>query len=137
MTTSRRASSAAYWILVVLLVAFGVLAIFSVGAPFLLNGLALAVLWPARSKPNVFWPGLAGVNAFIVGYVLIAPLSCTGSETPGGGGHTDCFNLLGIDYSGEIPYTPALWPALLAGLAAAASVAAVTWRLASRGRVRR
>jgi hypothetical protein len=137
MATSRRASWTAYWVPVILLVAFGALAIFSIGAPFLLNGLALAVLWPARSKPNVFWAALAGVNAFIVGYVLVAPLGCTGRELLGGGGHTTCFNLVGIDYSGEIPYTPALWPALIAGLAAAAIVAAVTWRLVTRGRVRR
>lgn len=126
-------SSILYWSLVVALVAFGYLALFSIGAPFLLTGLALAALWPARRRPQTFWPVLIGVQAFVVGYVLVTPLWCRGEESPAGNaGSTECFNLIGIDYSGSASYNPPLWPALIAGLAAGLAVALLARWLALR-----
>ncbi|MGH2572813.1 MAG: hypothetical protein ACRDGU_04945 [Actinomycetota bacterium] len=115
-----KTSSILYWALVAVMVSFGFLGLASIGAPFLLIGLALAFLWPARGKPTVFWPVVIGVGSFIVGYILAAPLACTGEEedsSSGASGSTQCFNLLGIDYSGTGDYNPPLWPGLVVGLA--------------------
>jgi hypothetical protein len=49
------------------LLAFGFLAILSIGMYFLLLGVALILLSPFRSRPSIFRPGLARVTGFIVG----------------------------------------------------------------------
>ena len=114
----------AYWALDVLLVGFGYLALFSIGAPFLLTGTAMMVVSPWRSRPEVMWPALVGVWAFVLGYLLVAPLACTSTGiavttgSPLSVSHTTCTNILGIDYSGTGTYNPSLVPALLAAAAA-------------------
>ncbi|HEX8100078.1 MAG TPA: hypothetical protein VF660_07750 [Actinomycetota bacterium] len=127
-----------YWVLVFALVAFGSVAIFSIGAPFLLIGLTLAVLAPFRTQSRVFWPVLAGVVGFVAGYILVTPFSCTatarGSATIGGGSpgaipqpaQTTCSSAIGITYRGGDSYNPPPWPGLLAGLFAGAGIAAAT-----------
>ncbi len=137
-----------YWLLVVALLAFGSVAILSVGAPFLLVGLTLAILWPYRTRPQVFWPTLFGVVAFVVGYIVVAPLVCTGegyaATTVGGPGadpveeiFITCVSALGITYTGRGSYNPPLWPAFLAAISLAViGVFATRFLLAKRGKDR-
>ena len=66
-----------YWVIVIVLLAFGFLAIFSIGMYFVVLGLALIVLSPFRFRPSVVRPSLALVMGFIIGYALIAPWSCS------------------------------------------------------------
>ena len=117
-----------YWVLVVVLVMFGVLTGFSIGLPFLLLGVVLAILAPYRHRPSLFWPPVLAVLALVTGFVLVAPLGCTATATSRGLGttnHTVCTNAVGIDYSGDGIYNPSLLPALLVGVAAAVIVATV------------
>jgi hypothetical protein len=114
----------AYWAVAVLLVGFGYLGLLSIGAPFLLTGIAMMVVSPWRTRPEVLWPALVGVWSFVLGYVLIAPLGCTSTAisvtagSPPSVSHTTCTTVLGIDYSGTGIYNPSLVPALLAAVAA-------------------
>lgn len=132
--------TAAYWGVAVLLVGFGFLGLFSIGAPFLLTGIAMIVVSPWRNRREVLWPALVAVWALVLGYVLVAPLGCTstavavtaGSPVPQS--HTTCTNILGIDYSGTGIYNPSLVPALLAGVAAGAAGALATRFLFRRRR---
>lgn len=62
-----------YWLVVGVLVAFGVLTIFSIGLYFWFLAVALAMLSPFRSRPQIFLPGLALFLGFLVAYVLVAP----------------------------------------------------------------
>jgi hypothetical protein len=121
-----------YWIAAVALVAFGFLGGFSIGGPFLMLGLAMLVVGPFRQRPLVFWPVIAGVVAFNVGYWAVTPLVCTTTAQLGGDASTVCTNLLGIRYAGGAEYNPSLVPARIAGLAAAVTAAAGTglllWR---------
>jgi hypothetical protein len=117
----------AYWALVVVLIGFGILAIFSIGAPFLLMGLMLAILSPWRDRRGVIWTGFAAVFGFVLGYVLVAPFSCTGTSVATAGDSmgrmfTTCSNVLGIPYEGTGNYNPSLLPAFLAGLGLATAV---------------
>lgn len=127
-----------YWVLALVLVGFGALAILSIGAPFVAVGLTLVALAPFREHRAVFWPVLSAVIAFFVGYVLVAPVSCTalgvveeaaGATESDSVGLTTCTNLLGIDYSGTGLYNPPLWPAVVAGVILAAAVALILRRL--------
>lgn len=143
MSEQHRAGAIGYWVLAAVLVAFGYLALFSIGAPFVLTGLAMIVVGRWRRNPAVVWPALIGVWAFVVGYVLVAPLGCTTSGGPAPAlrgassspalSHTVCTNILGIDYSGTGIYNPSLIPGLLAGLAVAILAVALTRRLLVRG----
>ncbi len=122
---TRTLAGAAYWAFAACVTAFGMVGIFSIGAPILLIGLTLLVVGPWRHSKTVFWPAITAVLCFIVGYVLVSPLGCTTSatsfiETESGKklvskGHTVCDNLLGIDYSGAGTYNPSPIPALIAG----------------------
>lgn len=124
-----------YWAGAAVLVVAGFHAIFSIGAPLLLTGVAMLFVGRWRHRPAVVWPALVGVWSFVLGYVLVAPLGCSTSSTlPGGAARTTCSNVLGIDYSGTGVYTPSLFPALMAGLAAAAIGVVVTRQIARRGR---
>lgn len=119
-----RASSIAYWAGAAVLMLFGFVAIFSIGAPFLLTGAAMVVVGPFRDRRHVLWPALLAVWSFVLAYVLVAPLGCTSSSLPLVGtsdlaqqaGRTTCTNVLGIDYSGGGVYNPPLMPALIVGL---------------------
>ena len=127
--------AAVYWAGAVVLVVVGFLAIFSIGAPLLLTGVAMLVVGRWRHRPAVVWPVLAGVWSFVLGYLLVAPLGCsTSAVLPGEAGRTTCSNVLGIDYSGTGVYNPSLLPALMAGLAAAAIGVVVTRQITRRMR---
>jgi lysylphosphatidylglycerol synthetase-like protein (DUF2156 family) len=136
----NRVGTAAYWGVAVLLVGFGFLGLFSIGAPFLLTGVAMIVVSPWRTRREVLWPALVGVWAFVLGYVLVAPLVCTSTVmavtagSPVAVSHTTCTNILGIDYSGTGIYNPSLVPAALAGVAAGAAGALTTRFLLRRRR---
>ena len=114
-----------YWALAAVLVFVGYLGLFTIGLPLLLFGTALAILYPVRRRREVFWPSLGGLGAFILGYVLVAPLGCTTTaiETSAGVGpsHVTCTtllgNLLGLRYSRPAPYSPSLLPAIIVALA--------------------
>jgi hypothetical protein len=142
-----RAGSVGYWALVGMLVVFGTLTGFSIGIPFLLTGVALAVVARYRTRPAVFWPPIVAVLIFIGGFVVVAPLGCTATTSgvsipsapsapsavsQAAPGHTTCSNLVGIDYSGSDSYHPSLVPALLTG-----AIAAVTLGSLSKLRFRR
>jgi peptidoglycan/LPS O-acetylase OafA/YrhL len=127
-------SGSGYWLLVAVLTIFGALTGFTIGIPFLLLGIVLAVLAPYRHRRRVFWPPVIAVPAFVLGFVLVAPLGCTATGTAPGepaARHTVCSNAIGIDYSGPGSYNPSLMPALLAGMATAL-VGAVVARLVLR-----
>jgi hypothetical protein len=133
----------AYAALAVGLVLFGIVGLFSIGAPFLLTGLAMLVCFPWRRRPDILWATLAGVWGLTLGYILVAPLSCTGTATatttPTGTvtvrmATTTCNGLL-LDYAGGPSYNAPLLPAFLFGLAmAAASVVLVRMAFARRRR---
>jgi hypothetical protein len=120
-----------YWLAAVALVVFGVLGGFSIGGPFLMLGVAMLVVGPVRQRPIVFWPVIAGVVAFNVGYWALTPLGCTTTGL-GEEASTVCTNFLGIRYAGGPDYNPSLVPARIAGLAAGISAAAISalivWR---------
>lgn len=121
----------AYWVLASALTLFGMVAIFSIGAPFFVLGVTLLVVGPFRRRRAVFVPAVAGVLAFIVAFILVTPLECATMVIPGGPGHTTCTNIIGIDYSGNGSYNPSLLPALIAALVAAA-VVSITVRMLVR-----
>lgn len=109
-----------YWAASIGFIAFGVAAMFSIGRPFFLVGLAMLILGPLRRRPVLFWPPLAAVIAYNVGYWAVAPLYCTATEAAGGTSTTTCSSLIGIGYSGSGIYNPSLDPANQAGLVLAA-----------------
>jgi hypothetical protein len=117
METHNRAGAVAYWSFVFFLIGYGFLGLLSIGLPFLLLGIALAILWPRRHTTGVIAAGVAAIVGFTLGYILVAPLGCT---TSGSGlhpvSHTVCTNILGINYSGAGIYSPSLLPGLIAGL---------------------
>ena len=121
-----------YWITAVALLLFGFITGFSIGQPFFAVGLAMLVLGPVRHRPRIFWPPMSGVMAFFVGYLAIAPFTCTATAPAGGISTTVCSSLLGIRYSGTGTYNPSLVPGQIAGLAfatiTAVVVAGVLWR---------
>jgi hypothetical protein len=123
-----------YWVVVGVLIAFGMVAIFSIGAPFFLLGLVLAALSPWRRDVRVMAPAIAAVVGLVAGYVLVAPLGCTATGTSTGASFTTCRNLVGISYSGSGLYNPSLLPALLAGLAMGVLAAGLTWWATARPR---
>ncbi|CAN5242718.1 hypothetical protein BH24ACT1_BH24ACT1_02030 [soil metagenome] len=120
--------TASYWVLVSALCLFGIMGIFSIGMPFLLLGITLAVVAPWRTQAAVLWPAVAAVVALVVGFILVTPLGCTSSASSASSDlstqTTTCTNVLGIDYSGDGLYNPSLLPALLAGLALSVLAAA-------------
>jgi membrane-bound ClpP family serine protease len=126
----------AYFAIAIALCAAGFIAIFSVGAPLFLTGVVMLAASPWRERRGVLWPGIAAVWTFTVTYVLLAPLGCTGTTSPGRvvDSFTECTNVLGINYRGGT-YDPPLLPALLAGLVAGAPAALLLRRLLKRRRV--
>ncbi len=141
--TSRRRGGAWYWVVAGVLIVFGFITGFSIGLPFLLLGYALLALGPWRDKRRVFWPVLTGVIALELGYMLVAPLRCTTSQTATTSrqgvtttrsGSTSCSALIGLKYHGGPRYNPPLWPAAAVGLGAGAAAAAGAWVLTGRQR---
>jgi hypothetical protein len=130
-----------YWLASLVLMVFGFVTGFSIGAPFLLVGLAMLVLGPFRGRPRLFWPALLGVIAFVVGVVLVIPLSCEATSALGDDSYTVCRSIAGPTWAGPGLYNPrpeAFSLAVLAGLAAGgvAAIVTFTW-LALRRRVPR
>lgn len=123
MAVSSSRSRVAYWVLVGVLVVFGVLGLFTIGAPFLFTGITLALLFPLRDRPKVFWPVLLGVIGFCIGFGLVAPFSCTHSESLTTGdvagtiSPTVCRSLIGITYTSTADGSPPFGPALATGFA--------------------
>ena len=100
----------------------------------------------ARPKePNLLPLAIAALG-FVAGFILLVPLGCTSeeisiiesrsSDTASSTGQTSCSNVMGLDYRGEGSYNPPLWPAALAGVAAAAVGGGMTLLL-QRGRTPR
>jgi hypothetical protein len=132
-----------YWITTSGLVGFGFLAMFSIGRPFLMVGLTMLLLSPVRTRPAVFWPPIAAVIAWNVGFLAIAPMYCTATQTVGPDSDaaaestTVCSSLTGIVYSGGGTYNPSLEPAKGAALLCASVtflvvLASFLWRRRSR-----
>lgn len=122
-----------YWVVVLVLIAFGLLTIFSIGLYFWFAALALTLLAPFRSRPRIFSTGFALLLGFLVGYVLVAPLSCAQSfrsSTTAGEETVSpvvCTSPIGIEYSGPEPFEPSRTPALLAAVALGVGAASMTW----------
>ena len=117
MTSKGRAGAIAYWTVTVVLITFGTLGLLSIGFPFLLLGIALAIVSQRRHETGLVAGVVAAVVGFSVGYILIAPLTCsTSASSADPVERTVCSNILGIDYSGGGTYNPSLLPALIAGL---------------------
>jgi MFS family permease len=122
-----------YWTLVVLLIAFGCLGIFSIGIPILLMGITLAILFPRRHTRGVIASGVVAIVGFTLGFILAAPLSCTTNETSiHPTSRTVCANILGINYSGTGAHYPSLFPALIVGIVVGLISAMGARRLAHR-----
>lgn len=76
-------------------------------------------------EPNLLPIAVAALG-FVAGFILLVPLGCTMESVSiedGSSGMTtsttSCSNVIGLDYSGQGRYNPPLWPAALAGVAAA------------------
>lgn len=114
-----------YWTVALGLVAFGFVTGFSIGAPFLLIGMALLALGPVRRRPAFFWPPLAAVIAGNAAYWAVVPAYCTATSevtqagAVAGSTTTICSSLLGIPYAGAGIDNPPNGPAAAAGVAAA------------------
>ena len=80
----------AYHVVAVVLIAFGVLGILSIGLPFLVGGVLLLALAPNRHRPEILWPPLAALAAWTATYAVAAPWGCsqTISSTNGAAGST-------------------------------------------------
>jgi hypothetical protein len=118
-----------YWLAALVLIGFGFVAGFSIGAPFLLVGLALLVLGPFRGRPRLFWPGLLAVIGFVLGVAFVIPLSCEATSALGQDSYTVCRSIGGQTWAGFGLYNAppeAFSLAVLAGLAAASVAAVVT-----------
>jgi hypothetical protein len=71
-----------YWTTSAGLMAFGAIAMFSIGRPFLLVGFAMLALGRLRGRPVLYWPPLVAVIAYNIGYWAVAPLFCTATQKP-------------------------------------------------------
>ena len=126
-----------YRLIALLLLGFGVLAMFSIGLPFFILGLAMLVLWPLRERRPPFASLFVGVLVFVIVGVLVTPLGCTATATSDASregqhrivveGQTTYDNLLGITYEGTTGYKAPLWPAYAAGLASGMLAGLITY----------
>jgi hypothetical protein len=115
-----------YWLTILALIVLGVLTAFSFGWMILLVAAAMIVLGPFRRRPAIYWPAMAAVVAFVLGYVAVAPLSCFATAEPFGvDSPVVCSSLLGIEYTGTTPYNPSQLPGLYAGVVLAPIAALV------------
>lgn len=58
-TSSDLTLGVAYWVIVVSLLVLGFLSMFTIGFALLLVATAMIVLSPFRSRPRVWWSGMA------------------------------------------------------------------------------
>jgi hypothetical protein len=125
----------AYWILALVVTAFGFITGFSIGLPILVLGVTMLALGPFRGRPRVFWPPFLGVVASVATFMAIAPFQCTATAGLGEGSipsDTVCTSLIGLQYTAPPLQNPSLMPALLVGLAVGVIVAGVTFAVLSR-----
>ena len=113
----RRRAPVWYKALVVVLIAFGFLALPSIGAPFLFTGIMLTFTGHYLHRPAVFWPPFVALASFVVGYLLVALLRCNSSSS------TDSSTGTSVTSTCS---NPNLRLALLAGLGAAVVAGAVS-----------
>jgi membrane-bound ClpP family serine protease len=131
--THNRAGAIAYWAITLFLIGFGFLGMLSIGLPFLLLGIMLAILARRRHETGVVAAGVAAIVGFTLGYILIVPLDCTMTQSSNHPvAHTVCSNILGINYSGTGIDNPSLLPGVIAGLVLAVLLANATRWLARR-----
>lgn len=128
----------AYVAVAIAIALFGYLALFSIGFPFLLTGLLMLALTPLRRRIEIMVPALVWPWVFTLGYVLVAPLGCTGSAmaTIADGvasleSTTRC-NAVFFTYAGDGSYSPPIWPAVLVGAASATGVVVLVRRTMTR-----
>ena len=136
----ERGANILYWAVTGVFIVFGFLAIFSVGLPLLVLGLAMAALSDIRDRPATFWPPLVGIALFFVAYILVAPLACTQTPIPVTVGTPSeaepqinpmtCTRIVLPDYRGVAE--PALWPSVVAALAVGGLGALTTRYLAAK-----
>jgi hypothetical protein len=137
---SNQGANVLYWLVTGFFIVFGFVAIFSVGLPLLVLGLAMAAMSDIRDRPATFWPPLVGIALFFVAYILVAPLGCTVTPTPVTVETSPavepqispmtCTRLLLPDYKGI--REPALWPSVLTAAVTAGMGALVTRYLIGR-----
>jgi hypothetical protein len=144
--SQRRNSGASflYWLVTGVFIVFGFLAIFSVGLPFLVLGLALAALSDIRDRPATFWPPIAGIALFFATYFLVAPGFCTQTPVPVTSqklpntqpqlSSITCTRIILPDYSGSAH--PALWPSVVAAVVVGVIGASATRFLVLKRRTR-
>jgi hypothetical protein len=117
----------------IVLVAFGFLAILSIGIFFLVPGIAVLIVASGGSTP-IRLAILAGAVAFVGGWILIGPHSCTESlqqiTSNGGAEATSSIVCRGPLFTWHSD--PGLWLALLGGSVAAAGAAWIVLRLTRR-----
>jgi hypothetical protein len=112
------------------LVVFGFLTGFSIGAPFFILGIGLLILHPFRSRRRMYWSLLVGLVAFLAGTALVMPMRCTASGVVGGSSETVCTSLIGMTWSASGVYNPppeARNLAIGVGLVGGAVAAITTW----------
>jgi hypothetical protein len=123
----------AYWVVVVSLLVLGFLSMFTVGLAFLLLAAAMTVLSPFRSKPRVWWSGMALVVGYLIGYAAVAPWGCSqtatfdvatgvAEEAP-----TVCRSLIGIEYTGPDGFEPTRTPGVIAGVVLGVLASSAAW----------
>jgi hypothetical protein len=116
-----------YWFVCACLLVFGFLAGFSIGLPFFHVGLAMLLLGRFRAHRFVFWPLLLAVIGYEVGFIAVAPFSCSATQQIGEPSTTVCLSLIGLRYEGVGTYNPSLVPGMVTGVAIAALTAIATW----------
>jgi hypothetical protein len=116
-----------YWFVCACLLVFGFLAGFSIGLPFFHVGLAMLLLGPFRTYRLVFWPLLLAVIGYEVGFIAVAPFSCSATQQIGEPSTTVCLSLIGLRYEGVGTYNPSLVPGMVTGVAVATLTAIATW----------
>ncbi len=125
-----------YWIVAIALTAFGFLALLSMGAPFLLLGLTLMVMYPFRRRPRLFWPVVVGAITLSAVFFLAEPFGCEREGISTSEGVEEqrgtCSSIIGIDYEGVGDWDPSPVPAALAGVVAGGVAAAITWVVVAR-----
>lgn len=110
----RREGDMGYWIAALLLIAFGLLGILSIGLPFLALGFTLVILAPVRRRRYILWPAIAAVVAFFVAYGSVTPMYCGATATPQSSSAAVCRSLIGIAHVGDGSDIHVRTPALLA-----------------------
>jgi hypothetical protein len=132
-TSSDLTLGVAYWVIVVSLLILGVLSMFTVGLAILLLAAAMIGLSPFRSKPRVWWSGMALVVGYLIGYAAVTPWGCSltatfdvatgvAEEAP-----TMCRSLIGIEYTGPDGFEPSRTPGVIAGVVLGVLAASAVW----------